>query len=162
MDWLEKEVPQLWQWIGLFATLIGSVLALWAAVSATGAKRQATAARDSATRLGYVLQLSDLVLDMQELQTMLARHDYEAVAAKASHLRGRIVRFKTQAYNSIREDDAQNLDVARDQLEIIGRVASDWRGKPENRPGRIQIAFAAANEALNRVFGFQQLQTQGE
>src|SRR3970040_276424 len=124
MNWWNHDVPAIWQWWGVFATLLGAVLSLvgvfvsgWAVWNAKGAKQQAQLAREAAIRMGRVTQLSDLIAEMQELQTMLARRDFESIAAKCSHLRGRVVRFKKESYNLLGQDENADLDMTRDQLE---------------------------------------------
>ena len=162
MAWLSNPVPDLWQWIGLFATILGTGMAFWAALSARSAKQQAMEAKEAAIRVGHVLQLSDLLQDMQELQTMLAREDFDAIGAKTSTLRGRIVRFKRESYNRLEEEDEKQLDRARDHLESITRTAANSQLKKENRTGRIQLAFAEVTEALNHVVAIQQRSLHGE
>lgn len=161
MDWLYNPVPNVGQWFGLFATFLGLAAtfgaAVWAALRAKGAERQAKEARDAAIRLGSVLHLSDLLEDMQELQAMLAREDFDGLAAKAGTIRGRIERFGRQQsrYGLSTEETAQALDMAKGHLSIIIKVAAQWTGKPENRPRKIRIAVANAYEALNHAFAIQ-------
>ena len=162
MAWLNNEVPNVWQWIGLFATILGMGMAFWAALSARSAKQQAQEAKEAAIRIGHVLQLSDLLLDMQELQTMLAREDYEAIGAKTSTLRGRIVRFKRESYNSLGDDVAEQLDRARSHLKKITQAATNSKLKKQTRTERIQVAFAEVTEALNFVAAIQQRSLHGE
>ena len=155
-------LPPWAQWLGLLATITGALLALWAGLKAKGAREQARAAKEAAVRLGRVAQLGDLIADMRELQEMLARGDLPGVAAKCQHLRGRVVRFKAEAYTELREEERQNLDLARRHLEEIGEVAAVGRGKESGRIGRIQLAYGKANEALNRVFAMHRLTAQGD
>lgn len=162
MAGMNNAIPNAWQWFGLFATCLGTVMAIWAALSAKGANQQAREAKDAAIKIGSVLQLSDLLLDMQELQTMLAREDFEAIGAKTSTLRGRIVRFKQESYNRIAAEALEQLDLARDQLQSITQTAANNKLKTENRSGRIQRAFAEVAEALNFVFALQQRSLHGE
>jgi hypothetical protein len=161
MDLLNQNVPNAWQWLGLLATFAGTGLAFWAAISARGARQQARAAKEAAIRLGHVVQLGDLIADMQELQQMLARKDFEAIAAKCATLRGRIVRFKAEMYNLPEMTERAGLDLARDHLEAIGKVALG-RASEARRTERIQIAFAYANEALNNLFAAQHAEAYGE
>jgi hypothetical protein len=158
MEWLYNPVPNNWQWIGLFATILGLAAtfgaAVWAALRAKGAEKQSKQARDAAIRLGNVLHLSDLLEDMQELQAMLAREDFDGLAAKAGTIRGRIERFGRQQalYGLSTDETAQALDMAKGHLDVIMRAAAQWTGKPENRPGRIRIAVANAYQALTKAF----------
>ena len=105
---LDNPAPIL-QWVGLVATLAGAWLAWWAWWRAKGAREQARLATEAAIRLGRVAHLSDLIADMREHQEMLARSDLAAVPAKCQHLRGRVVRFKTEAYTEMRDVERQNL-----------------------------------------------------
>ena len=128
---MDDNLPYWLQWVGLLATLGGAgvslaslIWAIRAARSAKTASEEATLAKQAATRLGRVAQVGDLINDMQELQAMIARSDFPAIAAKASHLRGRVVRFKGESYTDLSEEEQQGLDSARDQLEIIGRESA--------------------------------------
>jgi hypothetical protein len=159
MGWLNDPLPNWIQWLGFFATVVGTAISVIAAAAAVRAARnaksaseQANEAKLQAVRLGRVLQLSDLLSDVQELQILLARMDFEAIGAKASHLRGRVVRFKSESYNLLDEQHVAGLDRARDQLETIGRTAASRRGEDEGRIGRIQIALAVVNEVLNQAY----------
>ncbi len=146
------------QWIGLAATVlglavgIGSLVAAWVAASrAKGAREAAESARQAATRLGRIAKLGDLIGDMQELQTMLARADLHAIAGKANLLRGRIVRLKSEAYTELRFDEQENLDLARGHLAAIVKVATG-KASQEHKSAQIHLGYGVANEALNRVF----------
>lgn len=158
---LDNLSPTL-QWVGFIATLAGAWLAWWAWWRAKGAHEQARLATEAAICLGRVAQLSDLIADMRELQEMLARGDLPAVAAKCQHLRGRVVRFKAEAYTELTDVERQNLDLARRHLEEMGDVAAVGRGKETRRIGRIQLAYGKANEALNRVFAMHRLTARGD
>ena len=163
MELLNHDVPPLGQWLGLVGTFAGTAFALWAALSDKSAKKQAEEAKQAAIRLGRVLQLTDLLADMQELQLMLARMDFQALAAKSSHLRGRIVRFKTEAYNLLKPEAAESLDLARDQMESISNAATQVGNiRDETRIYRIQVALGHANESLNAVFAIHRAETHGE
>jgi hypothetical protein len=152
MDWLSQDVPPIWQWVAFFATIVGTGMAVWAALSAKAARDQAKEARDAAILLGRVLQLSDLVSGMQELQSMLSRSEFVSVAEKSTHLRGRIVRFKQQAYDALNAETREHLDNVRDQLHQITDAAMHPKTADSTKRDAIQQAFAAANESLNRVF----------
>lgn len=152
MGWLDAPMPHWLQWCGLLATFAGTALALWAALSAKGAQQQAREARNAAIRLGRVLQLSDLIDDLKELQSMLARSEFHSIAAKAAYLRGRVVRFASEAYNELRGTARAQVDIAREQLRTIAREAVNRRTLDETRVERIQIAFGSALESLNLVF----------
>jgi len=157
------------QWLGLIATLAGTVLgglsfafAMIAAWRAKGAREQARLAKEAAIRLGRIAQLGDLIADMQELQTMLARNDFPGIAGKGNLLRGRIVRFKAEAYPELTESEKQNLDLARGQLEVIVRVAAIGKARPERRQGDIQLGYGKAHEALNHVVAMHGAHAQGD
>lgn len=152
MGFLNDAIPNPGQWFGLLMTIAGTLLTVWAVVSARGAKQQAREAKEAAIALGRVLQLSDLISDMQELQAMLARKDFDSIAAKCTHLRGRVVRFTHEAYNELSAIEHESLNLTRAQLEGITRVASVGKGLDENRIGKIQMAFGLANEELHKVF----------
>jgi hypothetical protein len=162
-------MPNWAQWLGLIATLAGTWLALlaWrsakrAARDARDAEEQASLAKEAAIRLGRIAQLGDLINDMQELQAMLARKDFAAIASKCGNLRGRIVRFKVEAYTDLGDEESASLDLAREQLEIIGKVAAVGKGTDDNRSGRIQLGYSAANEAINRVFALWRRSAEGD
>ncbi len=128
------------QSLGLAATLLGTVLGagslIWAylaAQRAMGAREAAELAALAATRLGRIAQLGDLIADMQELQPMLARADFPAIAGKANLLRGRVVRFKTEAYTELADQATESLDLAREQLQIIAKVAATSKAGDERR-----------------------------
>lgn len=161
MGWLNDPLPNWVQWLGLATTVLGTGLAFWAAPSATRASRIASEARAAAVRIGRTLELSDLLSDMQELHAMLARRDFESITAKASNLRGRVVRFKVQAYTLLLEEYASDLDTARTHLESIESEASSSRTVDATKILRISSAWGHAFEALNRVFGIQQLTVHG-
>jgi len=155
------------QWIGLVATGlglavgIGSLAAAWVAASrAKGAREAAESARQAAIRLGRIAKLGDLIGDMQELQTMLARADLHAIAGKANLLRGRIVRLKSEAYTELMFEERGNLDLARDHLELIVKTATG-KARQEHKIGEIQRAYGAANEALNKVAALHAQKAQG-
>ena len=157
------------QWLGLVATLAGTVLgglsfafAMIAAWQAKGAREQARLAKEAAVRLGRIAQLGDLIADMQELQTMLARNDFPAIAGKANLLRGRVVPFKHEALMGLDDTERENLDLARAQLESIAKVAATGKASVKSRAGRIQVGFGRANEALNRVVGVHAQSIRGE
>ena len=153
MNWLFTDIPPFWQWFGWLATIAGTCLALWAALSAKGAKQQAREAKEAAIRLGRVLELSDLINDLHELDAMIARAEFQAIAAKSGHLLGRVVRFKAETYNLLSATQSADLDRAREQLEQITRAAAkEGTAKDATRIGRIQIGVAEVNECLNRVF----------
>lgn len=152
MGWLQQAVPNWAQWIGLLATMVGTAFSLWAVINSRGAKKQANLARQAAVRLGQIAQLGDLIAEMQELQVMLARTDFDSIVMKCNHLRGRVVRFKNEAYNDLSEEQAANLDGARAQLEIMSEVAVSIRATDSSRIGKIQLAYGRAHEALNQVF----------
>ena len=159
--WWQQGIPNPVQWLGLSATFVGTVFAIWATISARGARKQAAEAKLAAIRLVRALELSELLAEMQELQAMLSRKDFEAVAAKSSHLRGRVARFKLQAYTLSTESAAADLDVARDQLHTIGEIAAASKGADSTRFEKISSAFGDAYEALNRVFAAQQSTVHG-
>jgi hypothetical protein len=157
------------QLAGLIATLLGTgvgvvgVAVAWvAAWRAKGAKEQAELARRAAVRLGRVAQMGDLIGDMQELQAMVARSEFAAITDKAALLRGRIVRFKSQAYTELLEEEKESLDLARDQLQVIAQVAGSDRATEQGRARRIRAGFGQANEALNKVAGRHAHVAEGE
>lgn len=162
MDQGDYNLPRWLLWSSSIASILGFVAAVIAAWRAKGAREQATLAKIAATRLGRIAQLSDVMEDMKELQVMLARADFLAIAAKGQHLRGRIVRFKAEAYSELSESEKESLDAAREQLEAIAKVAATGKGTDESRLGRIQIGYGHANEALNNVFGLQRPRVEGE
>lgn len=151
MDWLNQAVPPVWQWIAILATFIGTAMAVWAALSAKGAKKLAGEAKAAATRLHHTTQIFDLANDLLELQSMIVREDFQAIAAKATVLQGRIVRFKAEQYNWLPAEFAEEIDQAREQLQTIAENSLKPRLKLENRRMRIQSAFGYAFEVLNRL-----------
>lgn len=161
MNFLQQPIPNWLQWIGLLATLMATGLTVWAAVSAKRAQLRASEARDAAVQIGDIIQLTDLLQDLEELQGLLVREEFGSLAARANVIRGRIVRFKSRSYNLF-TNVAVALDDVRDQLEEVRRVASEWTGKPENQPGRIQRAIALANEKLNEAIAKQQDTARGK
>lgn len=157
------------QWFGLITTVLGAglggasvVAACVAARRALGAREQAELAKQAATRLGRIVQLGDLIGDMQELQIMLARADFLAIAGKANLLRGRIVRFKSEAYSELSEEENESLDLARDQLQAIVKRSVSRRGGNEFKAGQIQTAYGVAYEALNQVVAIHGQSVRGE
>lgn len=112
-------------------------------------------ARDAAIRLGRVVELSDLVSEMLQLQSMLSRGEFVSVAEKSMHLRGRIVRFKKQAYDSLSADTRAALDEVRQQLHHITDAATHPKTVESTKRDAIQQALATANESLNRVYAVQ-------
>jgi len=151
MGWLNNAVPNIWQWIGMFATFLGTGMAVWAALAAKGARRQAQEAKEAALGWGLVLQMTDLLNDVQELQLLVTRKDFEGVAWKSSMLRGRIVRLKSTAYNRLDEARVKSFDRARDHFEAISDVALNKRLKEDTRQARIQLMFGLALEILNQI-----------
>ena len=146
------------QWIGLVATLVGTgvgvfgLICAWlAARRAKGAREAAEMAERAATRAGRIARLADLIDDMQELQVLLAEGNFSAIARKANLLRGRVVRFKREAYTELSNEEQQDLDSSREQLSIVAKVALG-EAKEQNKAKRIQLAYGIANESLNRVF----------
>lgn len=162
MGGAEPSLPLWLQWLGLVATLVGAAFSMWAALSAKSARKQAVLARQAAISLGRVTQLGDILSDMQELQTLITRGDFDGIAPKATHLRGRIVRFKEEAYSELSDDVMEHLDAARDQLREIEKASSVGAALPATRKGRIQVAYGHAMEHLNSVFAFQRRAVQGE
>jgi hypothetical protein len=97
------------------------------------------------------------------MQAMLAHRYFEGIAAKAAQLRGRVIRFRKEAYNSFNEEQAADVDRAREQLEIISDTAIHVGNmKDETRIQRIQSAFGQISEALNSVLAVQHGTMQGE
>ena len=169
MNGAGQNLPYYGQWLGLAATLFGAGLAAGSFYCAKLAARRAKAAgdkaelaRQAATRLGRIAQLGDLIADMQELQTMLARTDFPAIAGKANLLRGRIVRFKTEAYNELREEESEKLDLAREQLQTMAEYAATGKASQENKTGRLQIAYGNAYEAMNAVVAIHGQKAEGD
>jgi hypothetical protein len=157
------------QLVGLLATFLGTgvgivgvLVACVAARRAKGAREQAELAKRAAIRLGRIAQIGDLIDDMHELQTMVARSAFAAIADKADLLRGRIVRWKTQAYTELIEEEKESLDLARDQLQFIARVAASDSSGGKARVRRIRAGFGQANEALNTVAGRHAHLAEGE
>jgi hypothetical protein len=169
MDGSVDNLPYGIQWLGLAATLVGTglgaaslVWAIKAAVRAKSAREMANQARAAAVRAGRVAHLSDLIADMQELQAMLARCDFLAIAGKANLLRGRIVRFKAEAYNELGVEEKENLDLARGHLEGVAKVAATSTANEESKAGRVQLGYGNANEALNKVVAIHRQKVEGD
>ena len=152
MNGIGQNLPYWAQSVGLAASVLGAGIACVAARRAKGAREQAEMAKQAATRLGRVAQLSDLIADMRELDAMLARADFPAIGMKANLLRGRIARFKTEAYTELGGQEREDLDLAREQLQAITKVAVGRTFKDETRKARIPLGYGNAYEALNRVF----------
>jgi hypothetical protein len=155
------------QVIGLVGTLLGAAVGIgsfvWAWISASrakGAREAAELARQAAIRLGRIAQLGDLIADMQELQTMLARADLAAIAGKAIHLRGRIVRLKSEGYTELRSEVKGNLDAARDHLTYIMKTATG-KASQEHMIQEIQRGYGGANEALNEAVALHAGEAEG-
>ncbi len=151
-----EQLSYPFQITGFWFTVAGTALALaglvWAIIAAKrakGAREQAGEARDAAIRLGRVTQLGDLIGEMQELQTMLARADFGAVTSKSNQLRGRVVRFKEEAYTELGEVEMEKLDLAREQLTSVVEFLASSKGQEEFKVAQIQKAYGNANEALN-------------
>jgi hypothetical protein len=168
VDGAAQNLPYLHQLLSYVATvagailsLIGMVAAIYAARKAKGAKDAAVDAQRSAIRLGRIAQIGDLIGDMQELESMIAREDFAAISQKCARLTGRIARYKQEAYTDLSEEGAQHLDEAGAQLESLGKIASVGVGKPENRWGRLRLGYQNANKSLNSVFGIVRTGTQG-
>ncbi len=164
-----ESLPYWGQWLGLATTLVGTAVGIaglvWAWIAAkraAGAREQAELARKAATRLGRIAQLGDLIADMHELQTMLARKDFAAIAGKANLLRGRIVRFKAEAYIELGDEEKEDLDLARKQLETTAEVAALGKASETHRMGKIQLGYGQANEALNRVVAIHGQKVRGD
>lgn len=155
-------LPPWAEWAGLIATVVGTLFAFLAAMRAKGARVQANLAKEAAIRLGRIAQIIDMVGDLQELQTMLARQSFGAVADKCARLRGRVVRFKEEAYNDLSVKEAENLDSAGMQLEIIARVAAEGKDVARKRTESIQRAYRQLEVALNSVSGVRKRETRGE
>jgi Spy/CpxP family protein refolding chaperone len=156
------------QCIGLVATVfgtafgLGSLIVAWVAASrAKGAHEAAESARQAAVKLGRIAHLGDLIADVQELQTLLARGQFEAIADKANLLRGRIVRFKKEAYIELGVNEQEDLDSARAQFEVMVKAAMSKTGE-RRRVAEIQVGYGQANEALNRVFAMLGQKARGE
>jgi len=152
-------LPCWLEFLGFAGTILGTGLAglslLWAILAARralDASQQAKEAKHAAIRLGRIARLEDLMADMQELETMSAEADFHAVARKADRLRGRVARFKEEAYTVLTGDERASLDLAREQLKIIQQSALGKAAK-ENKRARIQKGYGEAYEAVNRVFG---------
>lgn len=151
----------IWQWFGLLTTIVGTGLALWAALSARTAAQQAREARRAALRISQVFHLSDLLQELEDISDLLVGEEYISVAKRAMRVRGRVVRLKQDTHHSLGELVA-DLDLARDELEEISRLATEWTGKPENQSGRIQKEVASVYERLSKVLARQQFVGQEE
>lgn len=92
---------------------------------------------------------------------MIGRGDFRSLEAKCNLLRGRIVRFKTEAYTDFTVDDLQHLDIARAQLELIGEVAGDNRMSDARKTTRVQVGYGKANESLNCIMAIQRMHAEG-
>jgi len=151
MGFLNDQLPNPLQWLGLLATFIGLGLTTWAALSAKSARRMAEEARSAAVRAGNELQLLDLIEDVREIEGMVARREFESIAAKANRLRGRIVRFKQQTYNSLPEDGRVTLDASRENLQAIERHALNSRILENTRIQRITDSLGHVSELLGSL-----------
>lgn len=97
------------------------------------------------------------------MQGMLARRDFEEIAEKSARLRGRVIRFRAEAYNSLNEEQAAEIDRARGHLEIItDKATQSGNMKDETRIQHIQSAFGQISEALNAVLAVHHGTVQGE
>ena len=161
MAWLDAAVPNWAQWLGLLATVAGTVFALWAAISAKGAKQQAIEAKLAAVRLVRTLELSDLISEMQELYALFAQRDFESIYTKAFRLRGRVVRFSTQMRLLLSEEQATELDAVDKWLQSLTDIATTSKINDNTRIARIRFAVERAHDALNRVSGTQQMAIHG-
>ncbi len=169
MNGAGDNLPYYAQVIALVATLFGAVIGVFSLIWAVKAARRAKGAREAAelahaaaARAGRVARLSDLIADMQELQAMLARTDFAAIAGKANLIRGRVARFKTEVYTELGDEEKLKLNLARSQLESIAKVATIGRARDEHRAGQIQLAYGVAHEALNTVVALHGQEIQGD
>lgn len=158
-DWMLREIPWHWQWIGLAATVLGAFLSLASFVAAWVSASRAKQARDNAERAWMVArrfsrlsQLVELLADMQELQTTIAfSKSPRMVAMKCDRLRGRVSRFRAECERDLTASQLEDLDRARTQLDIMSEASTDGSKKPNFN--QLQIAFGSANEAIGRVAG---------
>jgi len=83
-----ESLPYMTQVAGFVATVAGAALSAFSFLFAWLAAHRAKAAREAAIELGRIAQIGDIVADMQELQTTVARRNFAAVADKVNLLRG--------------------------------------------------------------------------
>ena len=74
-----------------------------------------------------------------------------------AHLRNSLRTFRKCNSRNIQlsAKEMQDLDLARDGLEKIARVAAVGKARDEHRIGQTQLGFGVAFEALNRVVAIQ-------
>ena len=77
-------------------------------------------------------------------------------------MRGRVVRFKEEAYNELGSDEKDSLALARDHLELVAKVAATTTAANDYKAGRIQVGYGNANEALNKVMAIHRKKVEGE
>lgn len=158
-EWMLREIPWHWQWVGLFATVAGVALSIASVAGAWVSARRAKQARDAANRaweaakrLGRLAQLEELSGDMQELQSfILGKAGARFITAKCDRLRGRVSRFKAENEQKLSVDELEGLDLARSHLDIMSQVCSENSKRPDHT--RLQTAFGHASVAVGRVTG---------
>ena len=152
MGWLWRNPAPVWQWVGIVVTIAGTALSCWAALAAQSARKQAKRAAEAAVRLGRVVQAADLILELKELESLLVRGDLDAVVDKATHVRGRVARFRSEAYHELPESELGELLLATDQLARIASINAG-RQQPANKTAAIRVALSDIALLLNAVAG---------
>lgn len=152
MPWLWQNPGPVWQWLGLAGTLAGMLFSIWAVVAARSARVQAKRAFEAATQLARLTQVTDLAAELLELEVLVAHESIPAISAKANHLRGRIARFLTDAYDDLSENERKELSLAREQLGKVSSIAAGRR-QSENKLAGIRSAIGEVSASLGSVAG---------
>lgn len=154
MPWLWHNPGPLWQWVGIAATVAGTGLSLWAALAAWAALKQARLAADVARRLARIVQIADVLADLQEMETLVARGDLKSTTAKANLMRGRIARFgvRREAYDELSEEERNELLLSQEQLTKIPLIVAG-RQQVENKLAAIEIALGEIVQSVSSVAG---------
>ena len=65
---------------------------------------------------------------------MLARMDFPAIAGKANLLRGRVAKFKTEAYTELGDEEKDDPDLARSHVLTFRTPRGKFRRAASGRP----------------------------
>lgn len=153
----------LWaEWLGWVASLLGALLALWAGCTAKGAKEQARLAKEAAIQRAHATSIGDLIAELKTIPQFASAYDWDAVAAKAQHVRGRLARFETDVYSENGGDDKTALASAVGALKAIVEAATAGRRTESTRAGRVRVKYGDALEAMERVYATQERRARGE
>lgn len=160
-NFLQNAPSNAWQWVGLFATVVGTLFSVvglcisWlAAKRAQAAADAANQARFAARQQGRMIELEDLLKKMAEVRSIVPTKNHELLSLACIGLIGAISRFRGQSDETLAKTEIEALDVCVQQLQSVVEVSAKGPlDQKERRISQIYKAFSLAEQNLSRVTG---------